>query len=115
MLLALVPNHSGGRPHSSQNYAGLIQGASRLRNLHSSNNDEIFGDSISPKRTNTLRLGFQNIGGLPLIRNKHKDDVIRCGISLWKFDIFGIAETNVDWRLVKEEDRLYLRTKEWWE
>jgi hypothetical protein len=64
---------------------------------------------------NTLRLGFQNIGGLPLIRNKHKDDIIRCGISLWDFDIFGIAETNVDWRLVKEEDRLYLRTKEWWE
>jgi hypothetical protein len=26
-----------------------------------------------------------------------------------------MAETNLDWRMVKEEDRLYLRTKEWWE
>ncbi len=26
-----------------------------------------------------------------------------------------MAETNVDWRLVGEEDRLHFRTKEWWE
>ena len=26
-----------------------------------------------------------------------------------------MAETNVDWRIVKEEDKLYFRTKEWWE
>jgi hypothetical protein len=115
MLLALVPNHTDGCPHSRRDYAGLSHGGSRLRNTRPSNNEEIFGDSIPLKQMNTLRLGFQNIGGLPLIGNKHKDDIMRCGISLWDFDIFGIAETNVDWRLVKEEDRLYLRTKEWWE
>jgi hypothetical protein len=31
------------------------------------------------------------------------------------FDIFGIAETNIDWRTVPEQDRLYSRTREWWE
>ncbi len=29
--------------------------------------------------------------------------------------MFGVAETNVDWRLLGEQDRLYMRTKEWWE
>ncbi len=78
-------------------------------------NEDIFGDSIKIKKPNTLRIGFQNIGGFPLIKNKHKDDIIRCGINKWDFDLFGMAETHIDWRLIREEDRLYLRTKEWWE
>jgi hypothetical protein len=36
-------------------------------------------------------------------------------VSTYDFDVFGMAKTNLDWRMVKEEDRLYLRTKEWWE
>ena len=33
----------------------------------------------------------------------------------WDFDVFGVAETNLDWRLCKEEEKLPLRTKEWWD
>jgi hypothetical protein len=29
--------------------------------------------------------------------------------------MFGMAETNTDWRLVKEENKLHLWTKEWWD
>jgi hypothetical protein len=25
------------------------------------------------------------------------------------------VETNIDWRLVREKDRLYIHTKEWWD
>jgi len=32
----------------------------------------------------------------------------------WDFDIFGMAEVNLDWRLLKEQDKLPTRTKEWW-
>jgi hypothetical protein len=41
--------------------------------------------------------------------------LLRKGINVYNFDVFGVAETNVDWRLLGEQDRLYMRTKEWWE
>jgi hypothetical protein len=44
-----------------------------------------------------------------------KEDYIKLGLSNWDVDIFGIAETNLDWRLLKEEDKLWARTREWWE
>jgi hypothetical protein len=71
--------------------------------------------SATKKQTNTLRIGFQNIGGFSTAPNRMKDDTIRSGISTYEFDIFGLAETNVDWRLSREEEKLYAHTKEWWE
>jgi hypothetical protein len=44
-----------------------------------------------------------------------KKEVLRRGLVKWAFDIFGMAETNIDWRIMKVEDRLPLRTKEWWD
>ncbi len=69
--------------------------------------DEFFGDSIVNKNTHTLRLGFQNIGSFPRERNKIKEENIRIGISTYSFDIFGIVETNTDWRLVPEDLKLH--------
>jgi len=62
-----------------------------------------------------LRIGFQNIGGFPIQKGKYKERIIKTGITKWEFDVFGCAETNVDWRIVSEENKLYFRTKEWWE
>jgi hypothetical protein len=73
-----------------------------------------FGYIMLVKKENTLRLGFQNIGGFPTQRGKLKEDNIRLGITKRDFDIFGMAEVNIDWRLMKEQDRLPTRTKEWW-
>ena len=70
---------------------------------------------ITKKDPNILRVGFQNIGGFSTELNKLKDDIIRCGVITWQFDIFGFAETNVDWRLLPEEAKLHFRTKEWFE
>jgi hypothetical protein len=78
-------------------------------------NDEYFGQKITMKASNTLRIGFQNIGGFTPKSKTLKDEIIRNGINTWEFDIIGLAETNVDWRLVGEEDKLIHRTKEWWE
>jgi hypothetical protein len=44
-----------------------------------------------------------------------KEDYIKLGLSNWDVDIFGIAETNLELRLLKEEDKLWARTREWWE
>ena len=76
---------------------------------------EDFGDNICVKKKNVLRCGFLNIGGLTTQGNSLKDDLLRKGIKVYNFDVFGVAETNVDWQLLGEQDRLYMRTKEWWE
>jgi hypothetical protein len=62
-----------------------------------------FGDGITCKENNTLRIGFQNVGGFLAQRGKIKEDMIRLGLNKWEFDIFGFAETNLDWRTLKEE------------
>ena len=67
------------------------------------------------KQKNILRIGFQNIGGFPVKKSKIKEDIIRQGLIKWDFDIFGAVETNLDWRLCREEDKLPLRTNSWWE
>lgn len=74
-----------------------------------------FGDVITSKNKQTLRIGFQNVGGFPAQRGKLKEDNIKIGLNKWEFDVFGFSETNLDWRLLREEEKLPLRTQEWWE
>lgn len=74
---------------------------------------EHYGDIITKKEKNTLQIGFQNIGRVPIHKDKHKDDIIRPGISKLEFDIFGIAEVNVNWKYVPEDHRLANRSRHW--
>jgi hypothetical protein len=74
-----------------------------------------FGDEICVKNNNTLRIGFQNVEGLPTLPGKLKEDNIWSRIKKWGFDIFGIAEINLDCRVLNEQERFPHRTKEWWE
>jgi hypothetical protein len=74
-----------------------------------------FGDTLPFKKENILRIGFQNFGGFPVKRSKLKEDLMRQGLKKWDFDVFGVTETNVDWRLFREEDKLPLRTRDWWD
>jgi hypothetical protein len=56
-----------------------------------------------------------NISGLWVNKNNNKDDNLRQGISALEFEIFGLAETNTDWRVVEKDSRLYANTRGWWE
>jgi hypothetical protein len=76
---------------------------------------DLFGDNITKKKENKLRIGYQNIGGLSFNSESVKDDIIRQGINTFEFDIFGMSETNIEWRLIPEHHKLYFRTKYWWE
>jgi hypothetical protein len=62
-----------------------------------------------------LRIGFQNIGGFPSQTSNIKEEFIRLGIINWEFNLFGVAETNLDWRLQPENNKLWACTREWWE
>lgn len=85
------------------------------RGRQETSDDVSFGDIIKNKQDHILRIGFQNIGGFPVRKSKLKEDVIRQGLIKWDFDIFGAAETNLDWRLCKEEEKLPHRTNSWWD
>jgi hypothetical protein len=74
-----------------------------------------FGGVIECKRNNTPKIGFQNVGGFPCNKGKIKEDNIRMGLTKWDFDIFGCAETNLDWRTLPEEEKFPFRTREWWD
>jgi hypothetical protein len=93
-LPAIVPN-----PRA---YSNVVSRAATLRVSDSAREEnfdlqEGFGSSIPLKAANTLRIGFQNIGGFSTKNNSLKDDIINSGLKLWEFDIFGIAETNINW------------------
>jgi hypothetical protein len=49
------------------------------------------------KMNDSLRLGFQNIGGFPESSSHPKNDLLRSFVLKNEFDIFGLAETNVNW------------------
>ena len=77
--------------------------------------DVNFGDVLTKKKDNILRIGFTNIGGLPTSSLKPKDDLLWQGINAMELDICGLAKLNTDRHLMKEDDRLYSRTQGWWE
>jgi hypothetical protein len=82
---------------------------------HEGVNLDKFGDMITLKGKHSLRIGFQNIGGLSNTKKSIKDDILRLGVGKFDFDIFGLSELNVNWSVIPEEDRLYSRAKFWWE
>jgi hypothetical protein len=106
-----------GEVHRSHTISPSDRENSRLHNEKRISDDIRFGDNISIKKQKNkiLRIGFQNIGGFPVQLPDIKEDNIRLGISNWDLNIFGIAETNIDWRTLPEENKLWGRTREWWD
>ena len=108
-LLAMVNDHgdaSSETSRDSEDSRGLQQGDLYVGK---------FGDCMYVKQENTLRIGFQNAGGFPTQLGKLKEDAIRQGLVRWEFDVFGMVETNLDWRVLKEQEKLPAKTKECWE
>jgi hypothetical protein len=99
-LLAMVRNQSESDVESAPN--------STSEDPPAESPTVIFGNNFPKKGANTLRIGFQNIGGLPKNNYKRNNDLLRQGITSHDFDIFGIAKTNVDWRSCAV---VYLRTR----
>jgi hypothetical protein len=105
----MVPDPNIGEDDGSLHLSPLVN---TMKRLHTTKH---FGDIINLKQKNILHIGFQNIGGFPTQRTDIKGEYIRTGLSQWNFDIFGIVETNVDWRKLMEENNFWSRTREWWE
>ena len=106
-LLAVVPNRG---QRASKNLDTAV-----LRGQKGSAISDHFGDNISKKYNNTLCIGYLNIGGLNATSHSYKGNRLQKGITAFDFDIFWLRETNLDWRSIPAQDKLYTRTKEWWE
>lgn len=110
-LLAMAPNQLGRTNCVTRDASFVSPSSSQGGDL----DIDRFGSAIPTKGDHTLRIGFQNIGGFSVLPNSLKDDTIHSGLKLYKFDIFGMVETNIDWRLVPEHKRLQFCTRDWWQ
>ena len=66
------------------------------------------------KDTTHCRIGFVNIHGLGLSASNYKNTEFYSYVNKYNFDIFGMAETNVNWSAVSVGDRLHERSRSWW-
>ncbi len=108
-LPALVHNHHKGKDGRSLH---LSLKKNKITRLQPTNR---YGNNIPEKYKQTFCITFQNFGGLPIQRSDIKEDYIHLGLSIWAFNVFGLVETNLDWRLNDEENKLWAHTREWWE
>jgi hypothetical protein len=93
-LLDLVNKQKEATGDGHRDHHSIGSGGSRKEDYWSIKNQDIFGNMITKKDPNILRVGFQNIGGFSTELNKLKDDIIRCGMITWEFDIFGFCRNQ---------------------
>ena len=87
--------------------------------------DQPWGHELRDPDPNSFRIGFLNHGGFPVLSCRIpasqarncicKNCELRAFISQHRFDVIGLAESNLHWRNVPVEDRLQERTRQWWE
>ena len=75
-----------------------------------------WGHALSPttKHTQAIRLGFRNIRGIGQFCGHHKSSFLSSFVAGYDFDVFGVAETNVNWSALPIADRAYERSTNWW-
>ena len=74
-------------------------------------NNEIWGDPLSIKEDNVIRILTKNIGGIGLEINNNKEEHLKSWIVSKQCDIIGIQETNMNWSKCRGRERLTERMK----
>ena len=75
-----------------------------------------YGVFLYPKHKNSLRMVLQNGKGLPVYsyQEEANREVFQAFTST-EADIYAVTETNVHWRMLEEDDRLYARMQTWFQ
>ena len=77
--------------------------------------DTRFGDDYTKKAENSIRLWFTNPCGIGLDHRNSKSHASLKFIKMKsKADLIGLAETNVNWKLLSNNSSLYSRLKNNW-
>jgi hypothetical protein len=74
-----------------------------------------WGDRLSGKSANTLRLGLQNFGGFTTKFDDPVDDSFREWTTVKQFDVYGVPEVGLYWPKVPAKLQLREQLREWWE
>ena len=73
------------------------------------------GDKEWGKLDGTLRFAFQNINGFNFDKEKVKYKRVYNFMDKFEIDAMGIAESNTYWPLLNTRERLWDKTKGWFE
>lgn len=80
-----------------------------------SNKNDIWGSAMTTKDTNTTRIYFQNVNSLR-VSNKHNKWKQCCDYAKTSsMDIFGFAETCVNWKINKTKTTIQNETKQYYD
>ena len=82
----------------------------------SSDENNLYGAFLGPKNKNSFRIALQNVGGLPVYSSSIEENrAIFNAFAINEADIQVLTETNVHWRMLEEDDRLYSRMGSWYQ
>jgi hypothetical protein len=68
---------------------------------------------MGKKADDVFRLAFLNVDTFPALESDPKNGTVRTTFKKWQIDVWGWAEINVNWLLMKQSDKLEYRCKEW--
>ena len=106
-------------PHVTWQSSGRIAGNDERHTPFTNQTEDISNRMVGHLRRDVndqcLRIGFWNCGGLPLNNRDLKNNFIREWITELKWDIVGLSEVNVHWKLLNPTQRLPERTFGWFE
>jgi hypothetical protein len=75
--------------------------------------DQHFGIFMGKKADNVCRLEYLNVDTFPALELDTKNGTARATFKKWQIDVWGWAEIDFNWLLVKQSDKLEYRCKEW--
>ena len=88
----------------------------RLQDKSQNTNDcGTWGDIMPRKDKEIIRIAFQNINGFGITKKDCKAERIREFMEENSIDIFGMAEMNVNWRIVGKKNTINDLTRGWFE
>jgi hypothetical protein len=70
---------------------------------------------MGKKANGAFRLAFLNVDTFSALASDPKNGTSWATFKKWQIDVWGWAEINVNWLLVKQSDKLEYRFKEWFE
>ena len=77
--------------------------------------EEIYGDSLTTKQADVIRLVFMNINSIPALNDNPKNAMLYQSIVESEANIVGLSETNRNWYKVDSNHKWHDRIKSWFE
>ena len=104
-----VSNQRCGRKQSNS------QTAQPQRQNHRTTPVDRWGDSISSKSSNMVRICFNNLNNIGQSRDSYKTINLKSFIQRRDIDFMCMAELGVHWPSIPAEDRFWERTQSWFD